>query len=41
MLVHQYEIFKMLEHENINEMTTRFMHIVNQVTEKNIGTTKG
>ena len=31
MLVHQYEIFKMLEHENIDDMTTRFMHIINQL----------
>ena len=31
MLVHQYEMFKMLEHENIDEMTTRFMHIINQL----------
>ena len=30
MLVHQYEMFKMLEQENIGEMTTRFMHIINQ-----------
>ena len=29
-LVHQYEMFKMLEHKNINEMITRFMHIINQ-----------
>ena len=31
MLFHQYEIFKMLEHKNIDEMTTRFMHIINQL----------
>ena len=31
MLVQQYEMFKMLEHENINEITTRFMHIINQL----------
>ena len=31
MLVHQYEMFKMLEHESIDEMTTRFMHIINQL----------
>ena len=31
MLVHQYEIFKMLRHENNNEMTTRFMPIINQL----------
>ena len=31
MLVHQYEMFKMLDHENINEMTIRFMHIINQL----------
>ena len=31
MPVHQYEMFKMLEHENIDEMTTRFMHIINQL----------
>ena len=24
-------MFKMLEHENIDEMTTRFMHIINQL----------
>ena len=30
MLVHQYEMFKMLEYENIDKMTTRFMHIINQ-----------
>ena len=29
MLVHQYEMFKMLEHENIDYMTTRFMYIIN------------
>ena len=28
MLVHQYEMFKMLEHENIDDMTTRFMHVI-------------
>ena len=31
MLVHQYEMFKMLEHENIDEMTTRFIHIINKL----------
>ena len=31
MLIHQYEMFKMLEHENIDKMTTRFMHIINQL----------
>ena len=31
MLVHQYKMFKMLEHDNIDEMTTRFMHIINQL----------
>ena len=31
MLVHQYEIFKMLEHENIDDMTTRFMYIIDQL----------
>ena len=31
MLIHQYEIFKLLEYENIDEMTTRFMHIINQL----------
>ena len=31
MLVHQHEMFKILEHENIDEMTTRFMHIINQL----------
>ena len=30
-LVHQYEMFKMLEHENIDKMTTSFMHIINQL----------
>ena len=25
------EIFKMLKHENIDEMTTRFMHIINKL----------
>ena len=30
-LVHQYEMFKMLEHENINDMKIRFMHIINQL----------
>ena len=30
-LVHQYKMFKMLEHENIDEMTTRFIHIINQL----------
>ena len=31
MLVQQYEMFKMLEHENVDEMTTKFMHIINQL----------
>ena len=31
MLVHQHEMFKMLEHESIDDMTTRFMHIINQL----------
>ena len=31
MLVHQYKMFKMLEHENIDNMATRFMHIINQL----------
>ena len=31
MLVHQYEMFKMLEHENIDEMATRFMYMINQL----------
>ena len=31
MLVNQYEMFKMLEHKNIDEMTIRFMHIINQL----------
>ena len=31
MLVHQYEMYKMLEHENIDEITTRFVHIINQL----------
>ena len=32
MLVHQYEMSKMLEHENTYEMTTKFMHyILNQL----------
>ena len=30
MLVNQYKMLKMLEYENIDEMTTRFMHIINQ-----------
>ena len=30
-LVHQYEMFEMLEHENVDEMTTRFMHMINQL----------
>ena len=29
MLIHQYEMFKMLDLENIDEMTMRFMHIIN------------
>ena len=29
MLVHQYKMFKMLEHENIDDKTTRFMYIIN------------
>ena len=28
-MVHQYEMFKILDHENIDDMTTRFMHIIN------------
>ena len=31
MLVHQYEMFKMLKNENIDEMTTRFIYIINQL----------
>ena len=31
MLEHQYEMFKMLAYENIDEMTTRFMYIINQL----------
>ena len=31
MLVHQYEMFKILKHETIDKMTTRFMHIINQL----------
>ena len=31
MLAHQYEMFKILEYENIDEMTTRFMHMINQL----------
>ena len=31
MLVHQYEMFKILEHENFDDMTTRFMHIIKQL----------
>ena len=30
-LVHQYEMFKMLNHENTDETITRFMHIINQL----------
>ena len=29
MLVHQYEMFKILDHKNIDEMTIRFMNILN------------
>ena len=29
MLIHQYEMVKMLDLENIDEMTMRFMHIIN------------
>ena len=31
MLVYQYEMFKILEYENIDKMTTKFMHIINQL----------
>ena len=31
MLVHQYKMFKMVEHENIDKMTNRFMHIINKL----------
>ena len=31
MLVDQYEMFKMLEHKNIDDMTIRFMYIINQL----------
>ena len=31
MLVYQHEMFKMLDHENIYDMITRFMHIINQL----------
>ena len=31
MLVHEYAMFKILEHENIDDMTIRFMHIINQL----------
>ena len=31
MLVHQYEMFKMNENESIDEMTTHFMCIINQL----------
>ena len=31
MLVYQYEMFKMLQHENIDDMTTIFIHIINQL----------
>ena len=31
MLVYQYEMFKMLEHENIDKMTTRVMHFINKL----------
>ena len=27
--VYQYEMFKMLQYENIDKMATRFMHIIN------------
>ena len=29
--MHQYEMFKMLEHENVDDMTIRFMYIINQL----------
>ena len=29
--MHQYKMFKMLENENIDDMTTRFIHIINQL----------
>ena len=31
MLVHKYEMFKMLKYENIDDVITRFMHIINQL----------
>lgn len=31
MLFHQYEMFKMNNNKPINEMTTHFMHIINQL----------
>ena len=31
MLIHQYEMLKMLKHENIDQMITRFMYIINQL----------
>ena len=31
MLVHQYEMFKMMKYENIDDMIIRFMHIINQL----------
>ena len=30
-LVHRYKMFKILDHEDIDAMTTRFMYIVNQL----------
>ena len=30
MLVHHYEMFKTLDHENIDKIAKRFMHIINQ-----------
>ena len=31
MLVHQYEMFKMMDHENINDITTRFKSISKKI----------
>ena len=31
MLLYQYEMFKMLEYKNIDEITTRFLHIINKL----------
>ena len=37
MLIQQYEMFKMLDHENIDDMATRFMHIINKISVRRFG----